>query len=144
MLEWQNRSTRKKGYHVAMGNKGSRWYSRSMGLLGTLVLLFLVLHISHFWLPNRSNQGFLLGPEIDLYERMKIVFQEGWVVAVYVAGCISLAWHLVHGFQSAFRTLGVTNTRYLSMLQAIGIGFSVIVPGAFCLMPLSFYLGWIS
>ena len=49
MLEFQNRSKRKKGYAVAMGNKGSKWYSRSMGLLGTLILLFLIMHLAHFF-----------------------------------------------------------------------------------------------
>ncbi len=143
MLEFQNRSKRKKGYAVVMGNKGSKWYSRSMGLLGTLVLFFLIIHVSHFWIPNRTSQGWLLGEEIDLYEKMKTVFQNVWVVIFYIAGCISLAWHLVHGFQSAFRTIGVSNEKYLHMLNVIGVGFSVIVPLAFALMPLSFYLGWI-
>jgi len=143
MLEIQNRKTRKIGYAVAMGNKGSKWYSRSMGLLGTLILIFLIIHLSHFWIPNRSNQGWLLGEEINLYERMQITFQELWVVIVYVVGCISLAWHLMHGFQSAFRTIGVTNKKYLKMLNALGVGFSIIVPLVFALMPVSFYLGWI-
>lgn len=126
-----------------MGNKGSKWYSRSMGLLGTLILIFLIIHLSHFWVPNRSNQGWLLGEEINLYERMKATFQEEWVVIVYVLGCISLAWHLVHGFQSAFRTLGVSNKKYLVLLNTVGIAFSVIVPLAFAMMPVSFYLGWL-
>lgn len=143
MLEIQNRKTRKIGYAVAMGNKGSKWYSRSMGLLGTLILIFLIIHLSHFWIPNRSNQGWLLGEEINLYERMQITFQELWVVIVYVVGCISLALHLMHGFQSAFRTIGVTNKKYLKMLNALGVGFSIIVPLVFALMPISFYLGWI-
>ena len=142
MLVFQNRSKRKKGYAVAMGNKGSKWYSRSMGLLGTLILIFLIIHLSQFWVPNRSSQGWLLGKEINLYERMKDVFQNEWVVIVYVLGCISLAWHLVHGFQSAFRTFGVSNKRYLTLLNAAGIGFSIIVPLAFAMMPVSFYLGW--
>ncbi|MFN8289623.1 MAG: succinate dehydrogenase cytochrome b subunit [Chitinophagaceae bacterium] len=143
MLEFQNRSKRKKGYAVAMGNKGSKWYSRSMGLLGTLILIFLIIHLSHFWVPNRSHQGWLLGEEINLYESMKATFQEAWVVIVYVLGCISLAWHLLHGFQSAFRTLGVSNKKYLVLLNTAGAAFSIIVPLAFALMPVSFYLGWV-
>ena len=144
LLELQNRSKRKKGYAVPMGNKGSKWYSRSMGLLGTLILIFLVIHVSHFWIPNRSNQGWLLGEEINLYERMQVTFQEPWVVIVYILGCISLAWHLLHGFQSAFRTLGVTNSKYLALLNNLGVGFSIIVPLAFAMMPLSFYFGWLN
>jgi succinate dehydrogenase / fumarate reductase cytochrome b subunit len=65
------------------------------------------------------------------------------VVILYIVGCISLAWHLMHGFQSAFRTFGVSNKRYLSILNCIGIGFSVIVPLTFIMMPLSFYFGWV-
>ena len=143
LLEFQNRSKRKKGYSVAMGNKGSKWYSRSMGLLGTLILIFLIIHLSDFWIPNRSNQGWLLGPELDLYEKMRITFQEEWVVIFYILGCISLAWHLVHGFQSAFRTIGVNNKKYLTLLNAVGIVFSIIVPLAFALMPVTFYFGWL-
>jgi hypothetical protein len=51
--------------------------------------------------------------------------------------------HLLHGFQSAFRTIGVSNKKYLAFLNAVGIGFSIIVPLAFALMPVSFYLGWL-
>jgi succinate dehydrogenase / fumarate reductase cytochrome b subunit len=143
VLEFQNRSKRKKGYAIAMGNKGSKWYSRSMGLLGTLILIFLIIHVSHFWIPNRSHQGWLLGEEINLYDRMRDVFQNEWIVIIYILGCISLAWHLLHGFQSAFRTIGVTNKKYLALLNGTGIGFSIIVPLAFALMPVSFYLGWL-
>ncbi|MGB3008400.1 MAG: succinate dehydrogenase cytochrome b subunit [Chitinophagaceae bacterium] len=143
VLELQNRSKRKKGYAVEMGNKGSKWYSRSMGLLGSLLLIFLVVHITDFWLPNRANQGFLLGEEINLYEKMQAVFQNEWIVILYLVGCISLAWHLMHGFQSAFRTLGVSNKKYLTILNCLGIGFAIIVPLVFALMPVSFYLGWV-
>lgn len=144
MLVSANRSKRSVGYAVSYGNTGSKWYSRSMGLLGTLILLFLLMHLSHFWYPNRSSQGFLLGEEINLYEKMKAVFSEWWVVIAYVLGCISLGYHLAHGFQSAFRTLGVHNKRYNTMLTRIGIGFSVLIPLAFAMMPVSFYLGWIN
>ncbi len=143
VLEFQNRSKRKKGYAVAMGNKGSKWYSRSMGLLGTLILIFLVIHLSQFWIPNRNHQGWLLGEELNLFESMKETFQAEWIVIVYLLGCISLAWHLLHGFQSAFRTIGISNNKYLALLNGIGIGFSIIVPLVFAMMPVSFYLGWL-
>jgi succinate dehydrogenase / fumarate reductase cytochrome b subunit len=144
VLELQNRSKRGTAYAVPLGNKGSKWYSRSMGLLGTLILLFLILHLSHFWVPNRSHQGWLLGEELNLYERMKVTFSELWVVIVYVVGCISLCWHLIHGFQSAFRTLGLRNQKYLAIINAVGIGFALIVSLAFALMPVSMYLNWVS
>jgi succinate dehydrogenase / fumarate reductase cytochrome b subunit len=143
VLVFQNRSKRRKGYAVTMGSKGSTWYSRSMGLLGTLILIFLIIHLSHFWVPNRSHQGWLLGPEREVYKDMQATFQSEWVVILYIAGCISLAWHLMHGFQSAFRTIGVSNKRYLVLLNTAGIAFSIIVPLIFAMMPISFYLGWL-
>ena len=79
-LELSNRSKRSVKYAVDYGNRGSKWYSRSMGLLGTLILLFLILHLYNFWLPNRSHQGFLLGEEINLYQKMQEVFSNLLVV----------------------------------------------------------------
>ncbi len=144
MLELSNRSKRGIGYAINYGNRGSKWYSRSMGLLGTIVLIFLVIHLSDFWFPNRAHQGFLLGEEINLYDKMKVEFSELWVVIVYVLGCLSLGYHLAHGFQSAFRTVGVHNKRYNAIFSCLGLGFSIIVPLAFIMMPLSFYFGWLS
>lgn len=148
VLEAQNRSRRKVGYAVKMGTKGSTWYSKSMGLLGTLLLLFLVMHIGHFWVPSRVTND--LDPvqygDMDahnLFQRMVDVFQNGWIVVLYVLGCISLGWHLLHGFQSAFRTLGVSNQRYLVTLKVFGAAFSILVPLLFALMPVSMYFGWI-
>ncbi len=142
MLELDNRKKRSIGYAVAYSD-GSKWYSRSMGILGTLILLFLVLHMSDFWFPNRSHQNFVLGEEIDLYAKMRETFSELWVVIVYVLGCLSLGYHLAHGFQSAFRTVGVHNRKYNLMLVSLGLGFSVVITIVFALMPLSFYLGWV-
>src|SRR5262249_43445026 len=79
----------------------------------------------------------------NLYGKMVIVFQNLWIVILYVIGCISLAWHLIHGFQSAFRTLGVSNKTYLAILNGTGWAFSIIVSLLFALMPISMYLGWV-
>lgn len=148
VLTAQNRAKRGVGYMVKMGTKGSTWYSKSMGLLGTIIFLFLVVHLYDFWLPSRFGG---LGPiEYDgreyhnLYGEMIIVFQSPWIVALYIVGCISLAWHLIHGFQSAFRTLGVSNQKYLAMLTVTGYVFSVVVCLLFIMMPVSIYLGWIN
>ena len=146
MLELINRSSRGVGYSKAMGNEGSKWYSRSMGLLGTLILLFLILHLSHFWVPARfTHEG--LEPAMyngvvmhDMFNLMKVTFTELWVVVAYVLGCFSLFWHLMHGFLSAFRTLGLSNNRYVLLLNSIGIGYSVIISLLFALMPGAMYL----
>ncbi len=148
VLEVQNRSRRRIGYAISLGNRGSKWYSRSMGLLGTLLLFFLVMHLAHFWYPSRFTDlptTAYNGKEVaNQYAEIVRVFQNPVVVALYVLGCISLMYHLLHGFQSAFRTLGVPNGKYISLIKGVGVGFAVIVSLAFAMMPVSVYLGWVS
>jgi succinate dehydrogenase / fumarate reductase cytochrome b subunit len=148
LLEAKNRSARSVGYAVSMGNKGSKWYSRSMGLLGTIILLFLIVHIAHFWVKARITHTLAPvtynGVEMhDMFSEMKAVFTQGWVIVLYVLGCISLAYHLAHGFQSAFRTVGVHNNKYNSLLITVGYLFSILVPVLFALMPVAMYFGWV-
>ena len=148
LLTLENQKRRTVGYAVPY-TKGSKWYSRSMGLLGTLILLFLILHLWHFWVSARfTGRGLedvtYNGVEMhNMFALMQATFTEWWIVAVYALGCISLAYHLAHGFQSAFKTLGVHNKRYNAMLISLGYGFSVIIAIVFILMPVSFIMGWI-
>lgn len=145
VLEAKNLSRRGQGYKVNLANKGSKWYSRTMGLLGTLLLLFLIMHISHFWVPSRiTGLQEVEGKNYhDLFKVMVEVFQNPFIVVLYILGCISLAYHLLHGFQSAFRTLGLHNYRYIKIIRGIGAAFSVIVPFVFAMMPVAIYLEWI-
>lgn len=149
VVEAKNRSRRQKGYQVALGNRGSTWYSRSMAILGTLIFLYLIIHIAQFWVPSRITDTLgektYRGVEVhDLFTRMFEVFQQPWVVILYLLGVISLAFHLFHGFQSAFRTMGVHNRKYLLMLKSLGYGFTIVVCVLFALMPISMYFQWVS
>lgn len=146
MFEFSNRAKRSNKYAVKAGNATSKWYSRSMALLGTLILLFLIVHIGQFWVPSRfggldevTYDGNLYH---NLYARMKAVFSQEWVIVLYLLGCFSLAWHLLHGFQSAFQTMGWNDKKYFPVIKQIGAWFSVIVPLIFALMPVFMYFGW--
>jgi succinate dehydrogenase / fumarate reductase, cytochrome b subunit len=147
VLEVQNRSRRRTGYAISLGNRGSKWYSRSMGLLGTLLLFFLIMHLSHFWVPSRFTDlptTEVNGKEVaDQYSEIIRIFQSLPVDILYVLGCLSLMYHLLHGFQSAFRTLGVPNGKYIALIKGFGFGFAVVVSLAFAMMPVSVYLGWV-
>jgi len=159
MLWAQNNSAKPVKYKVNDANSNSKWYSRSMGLLGTLILLFLVLHLYHFWTPSRLGgiagihalEETTLGAEYNnqpvhnLYAEMLVVFQQNlWVVIVYVLGVISLFWHLLHGFQSAFQTFGLNHKRYTPIIKTLGVAYSVIICLLFASMPVAMYLGWVS
>jgi succinate dehydrogenase / fumarate reductase cytochrome b subunit len=158
MLWKQNRSARPVKYAVNKPQTNSKWYSRSMGLLGTLILMFLVLHLYHFWVPSRfggmanvhaletTTLGEYGNQEAhNLYKEMQVVFQNNlWVVIVYVLGVVSLCWHLLHGFQSAFQTFGINHKRYTPLLKSIGIIYSLVICVLFALMPISIYLDWVN
>jgi succinate dehydrogenase / fumarate reductase cytochrome b subunit len=64
------------------------------------------------------------------------------VVVVYLLGCFSLSWHLLHGVQSAAQTLGISSKNYYGIIKTIGIVFSIVVPLLFALMPLFVHFGW--
>ncbi|MFL5741333.1 MAG: succinate dehydrogenase cytochrome b subunit [Flavisolibacter sp.] len=149
IVEIKNKSRRNKGYQVSLGNRGSTWMSRSMAILGTLIFLYLVVHVSQFWVPSRITGNLeevnYNGRQVhNLFLRMFQVFQQPWVVILYLVGVISLAFHLLHGFHAAFRTIGVHNKKYLSMLKGLGYVFSVVVCLLFALMPISMYLHWVN
>jgi len=148
LLTLENRSKRSVGYAVSYKD-GSKWYSRSMAILGTILLMFFIIHWKHFWIPSRITgvEEIDLGNGLvvhNLYAVMQETFQSLWVVVFYVISCISLAYHLAHGFQSAFKTIGVHNKRYHVLISSIGYGFAIIIPLAFALMPISFYLHWVN
>lgn len=144
-LTMQNNKARPVKYAVNGGRANSKWYSRWMGLLGTLILMFLIIHLKHFWVETR-----IVGLELedmngneDLYAVMKLVFSEAWVVIVYCAAMVSLAYHLLHGFQSAFQSLGLNHKKYTPLIKSAGIAFSILIPLLFAAMPVSMFMGWI-
>jgi succinate dehydrogenase / fumarate reductase cytochrome b subunit len=154
----QNAKARPKGYRKKDSGSNSTWYSRSMGLLGTLILLFLILHLYHFWTPSRF--GGMMGihelepttlndyngqPVHNLYNEMLVVFKGNLlVVIIYILGVISLAWHLMHGFQSAFQTMGWNHKKYTPLIKFVGAAYSIIIPLVFALMPVAIYMGWVN
>ena len=142
----QNSAARPVKYSVNNPSANSKWYSRSMGLLGTLLLFFLVIHVSKFFVDTKIAlyaDGGANDASHNLFNDMKEEFQKWWVVVIYVLGVISLFWHLLHGFQSAFQTLGINHKRYTPIIKVIGVGYTIIVCILFALMPISFYMGWI-
>ncbi len=141
-LTFQNKKARPVQYYFNQPSKNSKWYSRSMGILGTLLLLFIIMHLSHFYVDTKIALYSGDKPH-NLFEEMKSVFMQDWVVVLYLIGVISLFWHLYHGFQSAFQTLGINHKRYTPFIKTIGTGYALIICLLFALMPVSIYFQWI-
>ena len=143
LLLWkQNRAARKIKYHVQKYPAEIKWYGRYMGWLGTFILLFLVMHLAHFW-ANTKNELYFGGPEINLYEKMREVFTNPVWFTLYMIGLVSLLFHLLQGFQSAFQTFGINNRRWISIIKRVGIFYSIVICLLFASMPIAFMVGWL-
>ena len=139
LLSKRNREARGKvGYAIV--NKSAIWSSRNMGILGTIILIFLVVHIQHFY--ARSHFGTMPvqtydGKEVkDLYNVVAYWFSKDWYVGLYVVCMVALSFHLWHGFTSAFQTLGLNHMKYNPVINFVGKAFAIIVPSLFALIPI--------
>lgn len=139
ILTLKNNKARPVKYAVTNGNSNSKWYSRSMGVLGSLLLIFFVVHWANFWIPTKV--AVFKGEEHDTFASMKAVFSKEYFVAIYLVGVISLCYHLLHGFPSAFQTLGLNHRKYTPLIKLAGAVFSVVVCLLFAAMPITMYLG---
>jgi len=145
ILTMQNNKARPVKYAVNNGAANSKWYSRSMGILGSLLLMFLIIHLANFWVKSRFTglPGVDANGNENLYAVMQEVFHIWWVVVIYVLGVISLCYHLLHGFQSSFQTLGLNHPKYTPVIKAVGNWFSIIICLTFAAMPISMLIGLI-
>lgn len=173
-LSMKNKAARPIGYAKYDGQANSKWNSRNMGILGTVILVFLATHMSNFWWKFHNDQvpyieyrtdlatGQTTARELqasefhdyqetvennvqilkarDLYKQVDFAFKNVALVALYVIAMAALAFHLIHGFQSAFQTLGFNHRRYIGIIRAIGVWvFGVLIPIGFAIMPLFFF-----
>jgi succinate dehydrogenase / fumarate reductase, cytochrome b subunit len=131
-LTLQNRSKRTITYAV---NSASLAPARSMGILGAIILAFLLLHLYQFWLPNFIG---LTEGSPSLYQLMENTMSQGWVVVIYVLGCLAVAAHLFHGWRSATITFGLTD-RTIQLLSIVGIGLALAVPFGLAAIPIALF-----
>ncbi len=195
LLTIENKKARPIGYAHAAGTKSSTWSSRNMALLGSLILVFIVMHGAHFWYKAKVKHDMLLhkvvvqspnGPEkselyvttsgsylpvqgvkiknhTEFYEpSVDIKLGEGYkdlhsvvmaffsgketngvpgndnallAVVFYVISMVVFAFHLMHGFSSAFQSLGLRHPKYTETIKNIGNGFAILIPLLFAIIP---------
>jgi len=176
ILTIQNRKARPVSY-ATVNKSPATWSSKNMGLLGSILFLFIVIHMSDFWFAYKysdkvpykeyrtdlntdiTTSKTIMAPspnfeksvttennvEIikvkDLHARVANSFSNIWYVIFYVIAMVAVAYHLLHGFQSAFRTLGWVHRKYTPIVYAIGTWlFAVIIPLGFAAMPVVYYI----
>ena len=115
-------------------HSSSKWYARNMGLLGTVVGIFIVIHMAQFWLKYK-----VLEIEHDLYDLVVATFKIGWFVILYELGIIALGFHLVHGIESAHISLGFHQKKLLKWIKTFALWFSIILTVLYAIIPLVIY-----
>jgi succinate dehydrogenase / fumarate reductase cytochrome b subunit len=173
-LAYKNAQARPVKYAVSNGKANSHWTSRNMGVLGTIILVFIVVHMADFWYEYKfgevpyamyreniitgnieyskfegqlhdKKQEYMEGNDRvvivkDLYLEVSEEFKELPLVILYILSMAAIAFHLYHGFQSAFQTMGINHSKYNGIINFLGIWvFSILVPLSFAAMPLYFY-----
>jgi len=195
VLSVQNNKARPTKYAYSKGgDKASSWFSRNMGLTGSIFFVYLVVHLAMFWgyykfgggiegiaveraytesWKLKDSYGPFLDPvrndevtiekgsylDEDLYELMKAngvnsvkalsmtevvkaSFGKWYIVVFYVIAMVMLAFHLSHGFQSAFRTLGFVHGKYTPAITLVGKAIAIAIPLAFAAMPIYYYIAF--
>ncbi len=223
LLTYQNIKARPKKYAYNKPGENSSTPSRYMAILGTLVLVFIVMHMANFWFKTKvsnepmplhtvvktiefqsqnpqtgmpmqqsvevtympttngelkefrykdpksgeTQEAFDIKHGTELYDKRSelkvgegykdlhgLVFsyfgkqKEGfpkneyaWLaVAFYVLSMAVLAFHLWHGFSSAFQTLGLRSKKYVGAISMAGKVFAIVIPLAFAIIPILIHL----
>ncbi len=128
-----NKLARPERYAMARPSENSSLSSRVMFVSGSIVFIFLVVHLRTFFIPAR----FASGPKPSMYELAEAAFSSPVYDAFYVVALILLGYHLRHGFQSAFQTFGI-RPRYKRVIDLISVFFWLVIPAGFAAMPLYF------
>ena len=204
LLTVQNIKARPIGYVKQNAAANSSFASRNMAVLGSLVLVFIILHLKSFWyemhfsekmplqtisidngmggkqelyimtngsymqkdqvaasldagkkemkqlyLKNRTELFSVQAPEIKVGEVYKDLHKLtvdffrieknnlGLVFTIlYVVSMVVVGFHLWHGFQSAFQTLGLNSPTWTPLVKLTGKIFAVIVPLLFAIIPI--------
>ena len=146
ILELKNNRSRNVKYFKNNGAANSTWMSRNMIISGLLILTFMGLHFYDFWIPElkikfiEGDMSGLIDPDnVDSGLRYFTELQHKFVspirVAIYCVAFIFLSLHLLHGFSSAFQSMGANN-KYTKALSKFGVAYSILIPLGFIIIAL--------
>ena len=142
ILELKNKKATSIKYAKDNGSANSSWVSRNMIYSGLAILAFMVLHFIDFWIPELNTKyivgdssGLLANGEFRYFEELVHKFENPLRVGAYVVAFIFLALHLLHGFSSAFQSVG-QNNKYTRGLKSFGKFYAIGIPLGFVFVAL--------
>lgn len=141
----KNRAAKGRGYAVNT-HVGDSFFSRYMAHLGVIIFIFLAIHMWQFWFQMKTGNVPMVqypGKDLDykdLYTPVKEAFANVYYVIFYVISMLVLSFHLWHGFQSAFQSLGLRHPKYTPAIRFLGWIYSIVVPAGFAIIPIYMFL----
>ncbi len=130
---WGNKISKPVDYKINSKSKNSSIFSRTMIQSGSIIFIFLVVHLKTIWYPYN------LGSEAEnLYGIVTGLFMIPLYSWFYVFAMVLLGFHLNHGFQSAFQTMGWNHKKYFSLIQTIGTIYAILIAAGFASLPIYF------
>ncbi len=143
VLEIKNKKARDIKYAKYNGAANASWMSRNMIYSGLVILAFIVLHFIDFWIPEINVKYFrgdfsgqLPGEEgYRYFAELQHKFVSPLRVGAYVISFVLLSLHLLHGFQSAFQSVGFNN-KYTKTVKSLGNIYSIVIPLGFIIIAL--------
>lgn len=143
IITYKNRKAKPTKYVVNHKLENSTWTSQNMGLLGVLILVFIVVHLVNFWARVKMGLGEAVGLDVagnvDVYEVTYALFHNIWYVLFYSILMIPLGFHLFHGLKSAFKSLGFHHKKGLRILAKVSLIYAAIMAIGFGIIPFIVY-----
>ena len=142
-LTIDSRKNRKSKYKKTNSDTSSI-SARYMGLLGTIILAFIAIHLSNFWYKAKFTTEILNDQwgKKDIYTMVIDKFKNIEHVLIYVFAMGAIFMHTLHGFSSSFQSLGLVTSKSRKYFRLSGIIYSLIIPVLFALIPIYIYLGF--
>lgn len=141
-LNMKNNSARGVKYAMRKPATNSTWMSRNMIITGITILLFLGLHFYDFWFPEMNYKYIAMEAEnpTRYYGELIHKFESPVRTGLYVLSFVFLALHLLHGFQSAFQSVGFRHTKYTPLIKKLGDAYAILVPLGFVVIAVVHHL----
>ncbi|MFO7933769.1 MAG: succinate dehydrogenase cytochrome b subunit [Bacteroidales bacterium] len=142
IIQVQNWIARPRRY-IRANYSNTSFFSKFMIHTAAIILVFLVIHFIDFFFRFKFGEASEVIVEGVVYHDFATEVIDKFkmlpFVIFYIAAFIFLGFHLIHGFQSAFRTLGLDNRKYTPAVHVLGIIYSIIVVAGFSAIPLVIY-----
>lgn len=144
-LTISNRKARPQGYAYSKPSANSSWNSRNMGVLGTILLIFIIIHMRSFWYEMHWGEiGTDTDGNRDLYTVVMDAFTNAsyglYYTIAYVIAMVAMGFHLMHGVKSAFASLGMRTKKTVGLIEKASYGFALVISFLFAIIPVYIYI----